>query len=177
MAPEPTLKFPHPFFFREREPITLIARRMSTFSGEIRQKPGWWDKVRDADIVAKWRKEMVYHDKLEVDRLWSGEERFEVGNGNKQWPRDYITDAQLDYVFAELRYDAGQRDEETGIYVSRRSDASYWRSHTDIAAGERCKEGVRIALSDPLRPPGSACARCLCPRVCARRGEGLASGV
>ena len=94
---------------------------MNLFSGKIRQKPGWWNKVRDADIVAKWREEMVEQDKLEVDRLWGGEERFEVGGGTKQWPRDYMTDAQLDYIFDELCYDAARHDEDTGIYVSHRS--------------------------------------------------------
>ncbi|RPD53860.1 hypothetical protein L226DRAFT_472741 [Lentinus tigrinus ALCF2SS1-7] len=32
--------------------------------------------------------------------------------------RNALTDAQLDYIFAELKYVAGQRDERTGIYAT-----------------------------------------------------------
>ncbi|KAH9894735.1 hypothetical protein C8Q73DRAFT_745225 [Cubamyces lactineus] len=91
---------------------------MRTFSGAIRSKPNWWTKVHDADIVAKWRQEMVDQDRATVDELWGGEERLEHGRGEKQWPRDPITDAQLAYIFDQLRYEAGRYDEATGIYAS-----------------------------------------------------------
>ena len=37
--------------------------------------------------------------------------------GPKWWPRDALTDVQLDYVFAELRHLANKWDERTGIHV------------------------------------------------------------
>ncbi|KAI0323563.1 hypothetical protein GY45DRAFT_602048, partial [Cubamyces sp. BRFM 1775] len=118
-APLPVdLEFPSPFFFKEREPVTLVELRMRTLSGLIRSKPNWWTKVNDADIVAKWQQEMVDQDRATVDQLWGGEERFEHGRGEKQWPRDPITDAQLAYIFDQLRYEAGRYDEVTGIFAS-----------------------------------------------------------
>ncbi|KAH9856285.1 hypothetical protein C2E23DRAFT_722900 [Lenzites betulinus] len=89
---------------------------MGQFSGTIRAKPKWWEKVHEANIVAKWRAEMVAQDRAVVDRLWGGDKRFECGDGEKKWPRDPVTDAQLDYVFDELRYEAAQRDPTTGIF-------------------------------------------------------------
>ena len=79
----------------------------------------------DDPVVAKWRAEIVEQDRALVEQLWGGEERFNVPadpdhdeGSQKQWPRDPITDAQLDYMFDELRHDAKQRDPETGIVVS-----------------------------------------------------------
>ena len=117
-VPPPPFDFPSPFVFRARDPVTLVELRMYQFSGNIREKPRWWEKVHDATIVSKWRQEIVDQDRAMVDELWGGEKRFEDGDDAKKWPRDYITDAQLDYIFDQLRYDAGRRDEETGIYVS-----------------------------------------------------------
>ncbi|KAH9850235.1 hypothetical protein C2E23DRAFT_735740 [Lenzites betulinus] len=91
---------------------------MRQFSGIIRAKPNWWEKIHDADIVAKWRAEMVAQDRAAVDRLWGGDERYNCGGGEKQWPRDPMTNAQFDYVFDELRYEAAQRDPTTGIFRS-----------------------------------------------------------
>ena len=110
--------FPTPFRFNGFEPVTFVELRMRFYSGSIRAKPLWWDKIHDAAIVAKWREEIVESDRAEVERLWGGEERFEDGEGEKQWPRDPITDAQLEYIFAELEHEAGKRDERTGIFVS-----------------------------------------------------------
>ena len=122
LSREPRTDFPSPFNFRSYSgPITLVELRMRQLSGRIRTKPNWWDKVHDDTIVAKWRGEIVEQDAALVDKLWSGEERFNDGSDDakpKLWPRDPITDAQLDYVFDELRHDAAQRDPETGIYVS-----------------------------------------------------------
>ncbi|KAI0656165.1 hypothetical protein C8Q70DRAFT_922407 [Cubamyces menziesii] len=91
---------------------------MRTFSGTIRSKPNWWTKVHDPEIVAKWRQEMIEQDRATVDRLWGGEKRFECGSGEKKWPRDPITDAQLDYIFDQLTYEAGRYDEATGIFAA-----------------------------------------------------------
>ena len=111
-------EFPSPFVLTEREPITLVELRMRTLSGVIRSKPNWWSKVRDASIDTKWRQENVNQDRTIVDKLWGGDERFEHGDGEKKWPRDPITDAQLAYIFDQLEYEASRYDEATGIFVS-----------------------------------------------------------
>lgn len=117
--PPPAVRttFPSPFVFNKRELITLVELRMRQFSGKIRAKPNWWEKVNDPAIVAKWREEVVEQDRVFVEQIWGGEERMEFRNGVKQWPRDPITDAQLDYIFDELRHEAKQRDPQTGIFV------------------------------------------------------------
>ncbi|PIL34617.1 hypothetical protein GSI_03396 [Ganoderma sinense ZZ0214-1] len=112
------LKFPSPFEFAKRQPITLVELRMRQFSGKVRQKVGWWKKVFDTTIASKWRNEMIEQDRVFVEKLWGGEERFRAGNGEKKWPRDRITAAQLDYIFDELRYDASQFVPGVGIYPS-----------------------------------------------------------
>ena len=135
--------FPSAFDWELRMPITLVELRMRQLSGRIQAKPRWWEKVHDDEIVAKWRTEIVEQDRALVEKLWGGEERFkdaiertqdednEDGDsehgrdgqemfqpGPKKWPRDPITDAQLDYIFAALRHAASERDSESGIFVS-----------------------------------------------------------
>ncbi|KAI0643506.1 hypothetical protein C8Q79DRAFT_1012775 [Trametes meyenii] len=88
--------FPSPFVFQERTPATL--------------------KVQGS-AVAKWRSEMVEQDREVVEQFWGGEERLEIGHGEKQWPRETITPAQLDYIFNELCYEAQAMDKKSGIYA------------------------------------------------------------
>ncbi|RPD53848.1 hypothetical protein L226DRAFT_563700 [Lentinus tigrinus ALCF2SS1-7] len=111
-------KFPSPFMFEQREPITLVELRMRFFSGKIRSKPNWWEKVHDSSITKKWREEIVEQDRALVDKLWGGEERFICEDDSKKWPRDTITEAQIDYIFDELKYEAAQRDPDTGIFAT-----------------------------------------------------------
>jgi len=33
--------------------------RMCAMSHAIREKPRWWEKIKDPDIVARWRKEAL----------------------------------------------------------------------------------------------------------------------
>ncbi len=99
--------FPSPFDFNVREPVTLVELRMRKLSGMIRQKSRWWEKVLDDALVAKWRAEMVEYDDFA---------RAEEG-GEDSWPGNALTDAQLDYIFAELKYVAGERDDKDGIHV------------------------------------------------------------
>ncbi|KAI0360307.1 hypothetical protein OH77DRAFT_1585941 [Trametes cingulata] len=112
---EKPLEFPSPFTFILNHPVPLVELRLRRFSREIRDKPRWWEKVHDAGIVERWTREIVEHDRATVEQFWGGEKRRDPGSGEKQWPRDPITDAQLQYLFDELRYLASQRDEETGI--------------------------------------------------------------
>ncbi|KAI9060687.1 hypothetical protein FKP32DRAFT_1577366 [Trametes sanguinea] len=97
---EKTVAYRSPFEFHKRVPVPLAELRMRYFSGKIRQKPRWWEKIHDPAIVAKWRQEMVAYD------------------AEASWPHGPITTAQLDYVFDELRYHAEIMDKETGIYAA-----------------------------------------------------------
>lgn len=117
-------EFPSPFVFNDRDPITLVELRMRRFSGIIHAKPNWWEKVYDAELVAKWRAEMVEQDRVCVDSLWKDVNRSDFEYGETQWPREPLTDAQLDYIFAQLKYEADQRDPATGIYVRSVTHAS-----------------------------------------------------
>ncbi|KDQ52810.1 hypothetical protein JAAARDRAFT_39798 [Jaapia argillacea MUCL 33604] len=108
--------FPSPFTYSNNStPLTLIELRMRTLSGQIRDKPQWWEKVYDTTITSKWRSEAIAQDAILVDELWGGEKAKNVGRGEKRWPKDKINDAQLDYIFEELKWFATQRDEQTGI--------------------------------------------------------------
>lgn len=111
--------FPSPFTFILNNPVPLVELRLRRFARTIRDKPRWWEKVHDFEIAARWKHEIIEHDRAMVERLWGGEKRFYAGKGEKQWPRETITDAQLQYLFDELRYLASQRDEETGTLVSK----------------------------------------------------------
>ena len=110
-------EYPSPFEFHRCQHLTLVELRMRYFSGKVRNHRCWWEGIRDSELVSTWRKDMVNEDQAMVDKFWSGEERLKHGDGKKLWPRDPITDAQLDYIFDELKYDADRRDEATGIYV------------------------------------------------------------
>ena len=115
---QPKLEFPSPFTFILNNPVPLVELRLRRFAREIHAKPQWWWKVHDANIVARWRAEIVDFDNEMIQRFWAGDARFDEGSGEKQWPRDPITEAQLNHLFDQLRYVAGQRDPETGTMVS-----------------------------------------------------------
>ncbi|RDX51697.1 hypothetical protein OH76DRAFT_1346444 [Lentinus brumalis] len=111
--------FPSPFTFQECDPCTLVELHMRYMSGKIRSKPDWWEKIKDEGLVAKWRQEMLDRDRAAVEKVWGlAEKRLPLDGTVKHWPRDLITDVQLDYIFEELRYIASRRDEATGIYAS-----------------------------------------------------------
>ncbi|TFK79080.1 hypothetical protein K466DRAFT_606414 [Polyporus arcularius HHB13444] len=59
---------------------------------------------------------MVEYDRVAREKEW--DESRDDFHGPKRWPRDALTDAQLDYVFAELKHAASQRDEKTGIHAA-----------------------------------------------------------
>ncbi|TBU22544.1 hypothetical protein BD311DRAFT_770246 [Dichomitus squalens] len=110
--------FPSPFETNNRTPITLVELRMRRFSGTVRSKPDWWRKIHDDEIVMKWRREMIEHDTVMVDKFWGGDKYYDSGTGEKQWPREKISDVQLSYIFDELRYEASQYDKGTGIFAT-----------------------------------------------------------
>ncbi|TFK53680.1 hypothetical protein OE88DRAFT_1676991 [Heliocybe sulcata] len=119
------IRFPDPFHSQPADFVTLVERRMRVFAGEILEKPSWWTKVRDAEIVKKWRKEFAEQDSNLIRDSWidrpekfkakADEEADYVWRKNKFWPKTKISDAQLDYVFDWLRWLADKRDAPTGV--------------------------------------------------------------
>ncbi|KAI0675902.1 hypothetical protein C8Q78DRAFT_1066532 [Trametes maxima] len=74
--------------------------RLGWFSATIQERTHWWEKVLEPTII---------HDRMMVDELWGGERWYRVG-GEKQWPRERITEAQLNYLLNEFEYLAGRQD-------------------------------------------------------------------
>lgn len=95
---------------------------MMQCSSHIRAKPGWFDKMNDADIVARWTREAVAQG---------------------------LTEAQVRYVLAELLHYAALRDGGTGVEVS--AVDGVWQSDTliDDELGSRLREAVRVLEQVP----------------------------
>lgn len=95
---------------------------MMQCSSHIRAKPGWFDKMNDADIVARWTQEALAQG---------------------------LTEAQVRYVRAELVYYAALRDGRTGIEVS--AVDGVWQSDTlvDDKLRSRLREAVRVLEQVP----------------------------
>ncbi|AQU68289.1 DUF4246 domain-containing protein [Streptomyces niveus] len=103
-------------------PRTLREIQMMRCSSQIRAKPRWFDKMNDADIVARWTREAV-----------------DQG----------LTEAQVRYVLAELRHYAQLRDGRTGVEVS--AVDGVWQSDTliDDNLRSRLREAVRVLEEVP----------------------------
>ncbi|MFE2582059.1 DUF4246 domain-containing protein [Streptomyces sp. NPDC059378] len=103
-------------------PRTLRELQMMQCSAHIRAKPGWFDKMNDADIVARWTQEAIAQG---------------------------LTEAQIRYVLAELAHYAALRDGHTGAEVS--AVDGVWQSDTlvDDKLGSRLREAVRILEEVP----------------------------
>ncbi|MCX4881995.1 DUF4246 domain-containing protein [Streptomyces sp. NBC_00847] len=103
-------------------PRALRELQMMQCSSHIRAKPGWFDKMNDADIVARWTQEAV-----------------DQG----------LTEAQVRYVLAELLHYAALRDERTGVEMS--AVDGVWQSDTlvDDKLRSRLREAVRVLEQVP----------------------------
>ncbi|MET9594577.1 DUF4246 domain-containing protein [Streptomyces sp. NPDC006516] len=103
-------------------PRTLRELHMMRCSAHIRAKPGWFDKMNDAEIVARWTQEAVAQG---------------------------LTEAQVSHVLAELVHYATLRDARTGIEVS--AVDGVWQSDTlmDEALRSRLREAVRVLEQVP----------------------------
>ncbi len=95
---------------------------MMQCSSHIRAKPGWFDKMNDAGIVARWTQEAVAQG---------------------------LTEAQVRYVLAELLHYAALRDGRTGVEVS--AVDGVWHSDTlvDDKLRSRLREAVRVVEQVP----------------------------
>ncbi|MEU9669695.1 DUF4246 domain-containing protein [Streptomyces bobili] len=103
-------------------PRTLRELQMMQCSSHIRSKPGWFDKMNDADIVARWTREAVTQG---------------------------LTEAQVRYVLAELAHYAALRDGRTGVEVS--AVDGVWQSDAlvDDKLSARLREAVRVLEEVP----------------------------
>ncbi|WP_327712604.1 DUF4246 domain-containing protein [Streptomyces sp. NBC_00464] len=103
-------------------PRTLRELQMMQCSSHIRAKPGWFDKMNDADILDRWTREAVAQG---------------------------LTEAQVRFVLAELVHYATLRDGRTGIEVS--AVDGVWQSDTlvDEKLGSRLREAVRVLEQVP----------------------------
>ncbi|MGW9370015.1 DUF4246 domain-containing protein [Streptomyces xanthophaeus] len=103
-------------------PRTLRELQMMRCSSHIRSKPGWFDKMHDGDIVARWTREAV-------------------GQG--------LTEAQVRYVLEELRHYAALRDGRTGVEVS--AVDGVWQSDAlvDDKLRSRLRDAVRVLEQVP----------------------------
>ncbi|MFI9582271.1 DUF4246 domain-containing protein [Streptomyces sp. NPDC052236] len=103
-------------------PRTLRELQMMQCSSHIRAKPGWFDKINDADIVVRWTQEAVAQG---------------------------LTEAQVRYVLAELLHYAALRDGRTGVEVS--AVDGVWQSDTlvDDKLRSRLREAVRVLEQVP----------------------------
>lgn len=95
---------------------------MMQCSAHIRAKPEWFDKMHDADIVARWTQEAVAQG---------------------------LTEAQVRYVLAELAHYAALRDEPTGVEVS--AVDGVWQSDTlvDDTLRARLRSAVEVLEQVP----------------------------
>ncbi|MFG2895909.1 DUF4246 domain-containing protein [Streptomyces zaomyceticus] len=103
-------------------PRTLRELQMMRCSATVRAKPGWFEKMNDAGVVARWTREAVAQG---------------------------LTEAQVRYVLAELRHYAGLRDARTGVEMS--AVDGVWHSDTlvDDKLGSRLREAVRVLEQVP----------------------------
>ncbi|WP_279329099.1 DUF4246 domain-containing protein [Streptomyces sp. OS603R] len=128
--------FPLPFvasrFTMLATPRTLREIEMIQCSAQLRAKARWFEKMRDAGIVARW-----------------AEEASAQG----------LTEAQVRYVLDELAHYAALRDEGTGAEVS--AVDGVWQSDTLVDDGlrARLRDAVRVLEEVPEKEwdwhPGS----------------------
>lgn len=74
-------------------PTLLAELSVREASNAIREKPNWWNKIKDPAIAANWRRELL-------EENHKREERF------------HMTDEQIDYVFKEQDWLAQKRQEQ-----------------------------------------------------------------
>ncbi|AZM64112.1 MULTISPECIES: DUF4246 domain-containing protein [unclassified Streptomyces] len=118
--------FPLPFQAARSTPFatprTLRELEMMRCSAHIRAKPGWSEKMNDAEIVARWTREARAQG---------------------------LTEAQVRHVLAELGHYAALRDTRTGAEVS--AVDGVWQSDTliDDALRDRLRAAVRVLEEVP----------------------------
>ncbi|MFI8320187.1 DUF4246 domain-containing protein [Streptomyces sp. NPDC085529] len=118
--------FPLPFYAARTgslaPPRTLRELEMMRCSAHLRAKPGWFDKMNDPEIAARWTREAV-----------------EQG----------LTEAEVRYVLAELAHYAALRDGRTGVEVS--AVDGVWQSDALVEdeLRTRLRDAVRVLEEVP----------------------------
>ncbi|MEU0169578.1 DUF4246 domain-containing protein [Streptomyces iakyrus] len=118
--------FPLPFHASQSisftPPRTLRELQMMQCSAHIRAKPGWFDKMNDAEIVARWTREAIAQG---------------------------LTEAQVRYVLDELVHYAALRDGRTGVEVS--AVDGVWQSDEviDDTLRSRLRRAVQVLEEVP----------------------------
>ncbi|KDQ58587.1 hypothetical protein JAAARDRAFT_193137 [Jaapia argillacea MUCL 33604] len=95
--------------------MTLVELRLRTLGGGIQEKPRWWEKIFDENVVQEWKNQIIEQDAQIVDRCFGGAIRVDCRYGEGKWPREMISDAQVHYIFDRLKDAATRRDKESGI--------------------------------------------------------------
>ena len=88
---------------------------MCALSNAIREKPNWWEKIKDPALVEKWKQEALaqQEDEYRIRQLTKG-----MVTTSQLCPLTCgSTFSKIDYVFQELHGYASIRDCETGIEV------------------------------------------------------------
>ncbi|KAF9644280.1 hypothetical protein BDM02DRAFT_3150579 [Thelephora ganbajun] len=116
----------------KHHPKTIVEMRMCAMSHAIREKPRWWEKIKDTEIMARWRKEAL-------------EQQVPSPRHRK------LTDVMIDYVLDELHGYAALRDEETGIEVG--PFEQIWKS--DSLIPENLRERLKAAVAPLENVPDS----------------------
>lgn len=105
--------------------MQVVELQMCALSNHIREKPNWWEKVKDETIVEKWRQEAMKQQEDE-DREASRKMSSEMvsRDGEQVIPfygclSSLISMSQIKYVLEELHGYAELRDSETGIEVRK----------------------------------------------------------
>ncbi|KAF9789748.1 hypothetical protein BJ322DRAFT_1203235 [Thelephora terrestris] len=118
--PFPDGHYIHPFhqgrYYSRSEgkehPRTVVEMRMCALSNAIREKPNWWEQIKDRSLVKKWMREAVDQQKNEY-RIRQ------------------LTLKMVNYVFQELHGYASIRDPNTGIEAGPYE--RIWRSDSLIS--------------------------------------------
>ncbi|KAF9789747.1 hypothetical protein BJ322DRAFT_554021 [Thelephora terrestris] len=122
--PFPDGHYIHPFhqgqfYFRKEgkeHPRTVIEMRMCALSNAIREKPNWWEQIKDPVLVRKWMREAV------------DQQRNEYRIRQLRWK-------MVNYVFQELHGYASLRDPNAGIEAGPYE--RIWRSDSLISGDLR----------------------------------------
>ena len=89
---------------------------MCAMSHAIREKPRWWEKIKEPEIMARWKKEVLKQQEPlpRYRQLTEAMVRVSVMVNNDHYGTII---RQVDYVLDELHGYASLRDRETGIEV------------------------------------------------------------
>ncbi|OCH91966.1 hypothetical protein OBBRIDRAFT_802898 [Obba rivulosa] len=146
--------FPSPFDYIQNEYVPLIEQRMRKFASEITEiteKPRWYEKVLDDAIEQddELLKKLSWETKDSSD-LDKGAHYWQKREATQQWPRDRVTDVQLNWVFDYLRWAACQRDSATGIETTGIS--KIYRSSELIPAELKSELINAVSVLDLVHP-------------------------